>query len=61
MDVDSETIQTLKVDSNLEYYTSNKNEELLRLSGQLIFKSIKCLKMYNIEICVFCILVVQYV
>lgn len=35
MDVDPGIVQTLKVDSNLECYTSNKHEEPLRLSGQL--------------------------
>lgn len=35
MDVDPEIVQTLKVDSNLECYTTNKKEEPLRLSGQL--------------------------
>ncbi|XP_050056427.1 uncharacterized protein LOC114132536 isoform X2 [Aphis gossypii] len=32
MDVDPEIVQTLKVDSNLECYTTNKNEEPLKLS-----------------------------
>lgn len=44
MDVDPGIVQTLKVDSNLECYTSNKHEEPLRLSGQLIFESVKFTK-----------------
>ncbi|XP_060854807.1 uncharacterized protein LOC132932444 isoform X2 [Rhopalosiphum padi] len=32
MDIEPEIVQTLKVDSNLEYYMLNKNEEPLRLS-----------------------------
>jgi len=44
MDIEPEIVQTLKVDSNLEYYMLNKNEEPLRLSGSLILKSIKFTK-----------------
>jgi len=39
MDTEPEiVVQTLNVDSNPECYTLNKNEEPLKLSGQLVLK-----------------------
>lgn len=42
MDIEPEIVdQTLNVDSNLECYTLNKNDEPLKLSGQLLLKLVK--------------------
>lgn len=46
MDIDPEiVVQTLNADSKLDYYTPNKNEEPLKLSGQLFLKLVKLSKM----------------
>lgn len=42
MDIEPETVvQTLNVDLNIECNTFNKNEESLKLLGQLILKLVK--------------------
>jgi len=58
MDVEPKlVVQTLKVDSNPECFMLNKNEELLKLSGQL---ALKLIKLFNFILVVQCVKFVSF-